>query len=279
MIVSDKKAYIKEFGIKPKVAIKERDGARKFYIVDPPITVEDHDKAKQVDAKYAIWTDKELQLQPTYYKPKVKFEKDSDSLRDILMVVGPSGAGKTTFCNNFALEYHKMYPKNKIIVMTPNPPNDDSIFVKKVQPIIFDLSKPDIISYNFYGSKPLEMADFADSLIIFDDLEGLSAKDARKIQACLVDPILTTGRHYRISILNCRHVATGGHKTQTSHLETNYLVVFPRHEKIERLKYCLKRYGGLDEREMDFIKSQNSRYCVIHNRAPHFFLGQQYIKI
>lgn len=247
----------------------------KYVITDPPIDEEDLENLMALGG-CDLLQGTNFQLLPTYYKAVNRGEKDSDSQRDIIMVTGPSQAGKTTYCIKFAKEYRKMYPDNNIVFITPNPPKESKI--KGLNPIVIDIGDEKIAEFNFV-EKPMNVRDLADSLVIFDDLEGVPSYMQKIIRDDLLNPIMNIGRHLRISVINCRHIMTGGRDTQTSHLETNYLVFFPKHEKKSKLDYALRKYGGLNQDEIDYIYEQNSRYCIIYNRAPHFVMGETYVNI
>lgn len=248
----------------------------KFCITDPPLDDFDRSQLELLGGCENL-SGSCFQLLPTKYIPEERGVKDSNSLRDVIMVTGPSQAGKTTFCLNFAKEYRRMYKDNNIILITPNVPSKSKI--KDLDLIVYDLNNPDVVANNFYNN-PITIPELADSLVIFDDLEGIAPKLEKNIRCNLLNQILMVGRHYRISVMSCRHVITAGRDTQTDHLETNYLVIFPMHELKKKLHYALEKYAGLSQEQMDYIFSQKgSRYCVIHKRAPHFVMGERYLTI
>lgn len=220
-----------------------------------------------------------FRILPTYYKHEDTGIKDDDSLRDIYYIFGPSGSGKTTTATAFARLYRQMYPNNPIYLFSPQKPKNKPGSLSELNPIVFDVSNPDIAYANFVAN-PLAISDFADSLVIFDDLEG-AVTDKKVLQGInqLMNLILTNGRHYRTSVIYCKHVAAGGYQTKTTFTETNYIIMFPFRERPEKLEYVLKRYCGMSDAERRYISSdeRRTRPLFISMQGTGHVVGDRYI--
>lgn len=121
--------------------------------------------------------------------------------RDVIMVGGKSGSGKSHTAKNFAIRYHKLWPKRPIKLISfldKDATLDELDFIKRVK--AETLSAEDATSLSKYEK----------SLTIFDDIEGFEREDP-DIHATLqqiIDMIASTGRHSASSLLVASHLLT-----------------------------------------------------------------------
>ena len=121
--------------------------------------------------------------------------------RDVIMVGGKSGSGKSHTAKNFAIRYHKLWPKRPIKLISfldKDATLDELDFIKRVK--ADSLSTEDATS----------LAKYEKSLTIFDDIEGFEREDP-DIHAMLqqiIDMIAATGRHSSSSLLVASHLLT-----------------------------------------------------------------------
>ena len=120
--------------------------------------------------------------------------------RDVIMVGGKSGSGKSHAARNFATRYHILWPKRPIYVISYLR-HDDTLdalpFLKRLDPSLFQ-------------NEPPGLDKFEKSLTIFDDIEGFQREDPElhNLLQQTIDMIATTGRHTQSSLLVASHLLT-----------------------------------------------------------------------
>jgi Cdc6-like AAA superfamily ATPase len=122
--------------------------------------------------------------------------------RDVIMVGGKSGSGKSHTAKNFAIRYHILWPKRtiRLISFLDEDETLDSLpFIKRVkaEEIKGDEESTDLKKYE-------------KSLTIFDDIEGFEREDPEMHSSLqqIIDMIATTGRHTASSLLVASHLLT-----------------------------------------------------------------------
>ena len=91
--------------------------------------------------------------------------------RKVIYLSAPSNAGKSTLAGDFMRKYQQKYPKNKIILVTPEnqKKNPDPCFKKvKFSQLLIDED---------YCENPMTLEELKNCLVIFDDIEGLPTKE------------------------------------------------------------------------------------------------------
>jgi hypothetical protein len=121
--------------------------------------------------------------------------------RDVIMVGGKSGSGKSHTAKNFAIRYHILWPKRPIRLISfldKDETLDALDFVKRVK--AESLSSEDATSLSKYEK----------SLTIFDDIEGFERDDPEMHSTLqqIIDMIASTGRHSSSSLLVASHLLT-----------------------------------------------------------------------
>ena len=86
---------------------------------------------------------------------------------------------------------------------------------------------------------PLEVEEFKDSVIIFDDIDVIYAVYN------ILNKVLEIGRHFKITALVTTHLPTNGKDTRRILNEAHQVIYFP-HSASGRIKYLLIDYLGLD---------------------------------
>jgi hypothetical protein len=188
--------------------------------------------------------------------------------RDVIMVGGKSGSGKSHIARNFAIRYSQLWPKRSIYFIS----------YLKEDPTI------DKISDTIERIPPEELSDethdiefFTDSLTIIDDVEGYERKNKEihnRIQS-VVDMIATMGRHNSSSIVVSSHLLTDYKRTRLFLGEANHFVVFAHGASQNQLYNLLCRYSGLDKSDVDKLRSLPSRWVCVRTIFPLTVMHEQ----
>ena len=237
----------------PVAIIKNGNGKLKNKI----IFVDEKDKA--------IHPFNELKIEgnETYFQiiPNTKVE------RQILYINGQSGSGKTYFIKQYLVEYKKLFPKNSIYCFSPF---DDDISYDgvKIQNIKIE---DELIDDN------LTSKDFENCMCIFDDVEAISNRALKKEILRIMDDILTTGRHYRVSACVVFHEACAGNQTKKVLNESSSITFFPVVMGTRALKYLCESYLGLDQAQIKRIRKLKTRACTIIKAYPKICVSNKEI--
>ena len=116
--------------------------------------------------------------------------------------------------------------------------------------------------------KPIDIKkELHHSLVIFDDLEGLSKEHAAAVHQ-LMEDCCTMGRHHVISIMYLSHLLTDYKRTRLLLHECDTYCVFSAGTSQMQLKYLLERYAGADEGATAAIRKLPSRWCCVRKNFP-----------
>ena len=261
-----------------------------------PLDVEDYDnfvKAKDYIEDNAT---KELFLNGNAYM--VPFMNPNK--RDIVYICGKSGSGKSTFTKNLIEEYRKIFPGNKVYILSTLK-SDETLddlkpplirlpiteeYIKSLIPSFFKPKKEPKPIILKKGEKPKKIIKededqgdkvlnkFKDSLIIFDDTDTIVNKKLRDAVTALKNILLETGRHATTYMIITSHLMTKGHETRTILNEANSLVFFPHEGNIYQLNYTLKNYYGLGRQQINKVLEQPSRWIQLHASSPTTILHE-----
>jgi len=183
--------------------------------------------------------------------------------RDVILIVGASGSGKSTFTRNYVIEYHKTFKDRPIFLFSHLDEDkvlDDLKLIKRIK-----------IGDNLLED-PLTSKDFKDCLVLFDDVEIITNKLLRKVVYQLMEEIAKTGRHFNTSLIMISHTGVGN-EMRTILNETHMFVYFPFSMN---LKYTLEKYLNIDQKQIKQIKATKSRWAVIYKNYPQAVLTEKH---
>ena len=183
--------------------------------------------------------------------------------RDVIMVGGKSGSGKSHIARNFAIRYHELYPKRKIFLISYL---DADLTLDAVGNILkrVDASKFEDDEADY------DVKDFKESLVIVDDVEGYertSKKIFNGIQS-VIDMIATMGRHIAASIVVCSHLLTDYKRTRLFLGEAQQFVTFMHGASRKQIFGLLGGYAGLDDVEIEELRKIPSRWVCVRTQFP-----------
>jgi hypothetical protein len=197
------------------------------------------------------------------YKLALEPNNDPNS-RDVIMVGGKSGSGKSHIARNFAIRYHELYPDRKIFLFS---------FLKEDKTIdtissLIKRIKPELMEDENYAMPTI--ADFEKSLVIIDDVEGYERTSKlifNGIQS-VIDMIATMGRHSQSSIVVCSHLLSDYKRTRLFLGEAQQFVTFMHGVSQKQLYGLLGGYAGIDHTEIDALRKLPSRWICVRTQFP-----------
>lgn len=180
--------------------------------------------------------------------------------RDVIMVGGKSGSGKSYIAKNFIKRYERLFPKRPIRLVS----------YLKEDTTIDDAKAAERIDPDRWVDDPPDLDYFAESLLVLDDIEGFERSDKDVFNAIqrVVDMIATTGRHAAASILNCSHLLTDYKRTRLWLGESNQFCIFPNGASLKQLNTLLGSYAGADGREIKKMRHLPSRWVCLRTSFP-----------
>jgi len=249
-------------------------GAKQLLDIDRSVYNKLYPNSKFSKKLYNDVHERLLALNSKIYKPKyadIKLvPRKVRGQVDRTYISGSSGAGKSTWCANYALEYQREYPGNKVFLIS----------VKEEDPA-FDKVVPDLIRVPIERSiVGCGLHNFENSLVIFDDFEMIDDPTLLKAVMKLKNDILKLGRSKHISCCSIQHKSLGGKQSTTDLNECNILVLFPDADLGECIK-VLDRYCSLTKEQIDRIISDedtiSQRWIAIIK--PKILVCKDFIKI
>jgi len=184
--------------------------------------------------------------------------------RDVGLIIGASGSGKSTFCRNYIIEYHKIYKDNPVYLISHLEEDEalDSLgFIKRVK-----------VGENLLEDQ-LTVKDFSKCLILFDDVEIITNKNVKNAVYQLLDEVVMCGRHFSISVLMITHASSGNELKRILN-ECHFLIYFPWGAS---LSYVLEKYIGLDRNQIRQIKATKSRWASVIKNYPQAVICEKNI--
>lgn len=185
--------------------------------------------------------------------------------REVFYVAGQSGSGKSYFARGIAENYKKLFPERDIYLISKLQ-EDETLDKMKI-------GKPKRISLQSLVDDPVDLDEFKDCLIIFDDFDTLD-KPYFQVVHKLIEDLCIMGRHSNTSMLILSHYLTNYSKTRLILGEANFLVLYPLATSQKALKYVCEHYGGLDKEDMMGLKKRG-RWICIHKNYPSYVISDK----
>ena len=120
----------------------------------------------------------------------------------------------------------------------------------------------------------MSIEEFANSVIIFDDIDVLSNKQIRNAVYDLLNQVLEIGRHFKITCLMTNHLPSNRTDTRRILNECHSFIYFPRSSSA-KIKYVLQEYIGLDKNQISEFKRKNSRWTAVIKNYPGIWVSER----
>lgn len=198
--------------------------------------------------------------------------------RNCLYICASSGSGKSYLTADLIKQWRKRWYnekkghkfKGRVFLISPKD-YDEPLDTQQVFRIRVD-------NENFVNEDTrIQMKDFENSLVIFDDCEALT-KELRLGVMDLLNKILTLGRSYHISCINIVHQITNFRESRIPIIESDTVIIFPKSGLRHQYERFLKIYCGYSKDEAQTIlELPTDRYIIIHKNYPRFFMTPKYL--
>lgn len=209
----------------------------------------------------------------------VPYQGDEENIqRDVMFVSACSGAGKTTFISNYCKYFNKLFKTSPIYLFSCKPLSDERAYedVKRIKQVpMTEDNLQDLVDNGGYKNF---VSKSGRSLVIFDDFDAVDKK-IEKLMDVLLNSVLQVGRSKRVYCIVSKHSLNAGHKTKIIWSEANKIVLFPNGLSRYSLVYAMKNYLGFDQKMIDKILSHKSRWVVVHNHMPKYFITQNSLSL
>jgi hypothetical protein len=198
-----------------------------------------------------------------------KFQQipDIETERQIGFITGASGSGKSTYIKKYVMQYKKAFKKNPIYLFSALK-EDESLDEVKPSRIKID---------DALVSNPIDIEEFKDSMVIFDDIDVIRDKKQREAVYDILSQVLEVGRHHNISCWVANHLPTAGKDTRRILNEAHFIVYFPHSGSARQLNYLLQDYIGLDKKDIKKLKNSKSRWATIFKNYPMIAMTEKEI--
>lgn len=175
--------------------------------------------------------------------------------RECIFVAAPSGSGKSTYVAMYAYNYNRMYPDNNIYLFSRLEEDKIMDSVPNLQRIVLT---PEIEGYEVKAN------EFQNALVIFDDFDTIPNPKVKKFVKNLIDDLLQTGRHANTYIAVTSHLLYNSKETRVLLNELHSVTLFPGRSTAHSISYLLKKYFGLNDRQIRDICDLPSRWVTVY---------------
>jgi hypothetical protein len=183
--------------------------------------------------------------------------------RSVDYVAGPSG--KSTISANMATEFKRQYPRRPIYIFSRTDARDDPAY-KHLKPKQIDLDT--LIDY------PIDITNEIQGgcLMIFDDCQTIQNPILKKEVDKLMEDCMEIGRKLGCWMIISNHLVIPNEKklARTIMNEMHSLTIFPKSGSSQQIRYALKTYFGLSNKQIDEILALKSRWVKINKSYPMY---------
>jgi hypothetical protein len=190
--------------------------------------------------------------------------RDEPNQRECILISGCSGSGKSTWASKYMNLYHRMNPKNRVIIISK----------KERDPEYEKLKFAKYLDLETLVDTDLDVDNFTDSLVVFDDIENIQPTELKTKVYALKDNMIETGRSENIYVLLCTHLSMNGKDTRRDLNESDTVVLFPSNSSHYHMERLLKVYCGFDKEMVKRILNVPSRWVAIKKHAPRYCITE-----
>ena len=212
-----------------------------------------------------------LNLKSEIFFPEIN-DFFSNEQVDSSYITGMKGCGKTTYVHNYAILFHRKYPKAKIYFFSSKK-EDEKIdiltFIERVEIDENYLLNPMTIEEIHKNSNV--------SLCIFDDVQDFKEKKITDEIGRFRDELLRNGRSKGIYMLCVFHNPCSYTKTRDQLFECNKIIIFPKRCKKGTYNYLMQKKLNLSNATMKLLNELNSNFVCIDQGPIPTIISDKYI--
>ena len=186
-----------------------------------------------------------------------------------IYVPAPSGSGKSTFIGEYLGYLREMKKGDKRTIYIFSRVGKDKPLDKYKNVVRIPLEE------DYFKIHPLNIDDFKNSIIVFDDIDTLMNKMVVKYVRGFRDDILETGRHFDITVISTSHLIANFLTTRTLINEANAIVLFPRGSSFSAVANFLERYMGFSKKQIRYVKSLPTRWIWFWKEYPKYAIHEK----
>lgn len=232
---------------------KQKDDKEKIQLIDLVSSDNKDDLCQEL-----FIDDEDLELQPLM----VLHDGDCPNR---MYIAGQSYCGKSTCASKMAQDWNSVFPKSKVAYISYNL-DDKACNDKNIENFV------KITVDNKILEDPLELEEFHDKLVIFDDIEAYGDPHIIKALEQFVKKCINTGRHKNIGTIVCRQKLLAGHKSSDILNGIHQLVTFPHSGSRFQLRNYLKSHLHLPQHKIEKLLNVPSRWLLINLVNPCYAL-------
>ena len=167
--------------------------------------------------------------------------------------------------------YNKKFPQNNIYLISPHDKNDEKAFVpyaSKIKQVVIE------------EGLEIEPDTFSNSLVIMDDIRGMSNPKLNKLVFEMCKNLYYNSRKYNTYLILTNHRLLDGCYNSFFTYEADSFTFFVNSKSVWReIDIYLKKYLGLNAGDLDFVKYSTSRWVTVCNVVPTFILTENIVKL
>jgi hypothetical protein len=195
-----------------------------------------------------------------------------ENLVDNILITAGAGAGKSTWCGAYCKIFIEMFH--------PEPQYITIISADDVEDPAYNFPHRHIKVDDEFALDPITLDDLTNpngrSVVIFDDIEGITEKKKEKALFGLVESVLTMGRKRKINCLFISHRSANGKQTKMILTELNSVVWFPKISSSRNLTYMLHHHLGVPEGMRNALKADGwGRWVCLKTSAPQILISEK----
>lgn len=184
--------------------------------------------------------------------------------RSVDYIAGPSGSGKSTYASTLAKAFTRLFPEKNFYVFSRTDARNDPVFAG-MRPIQITIDES-IVEHPIDITRELT----GGCIVLFDDCNTIQDDKQKKAIDKLMADIMEVGRKLGIWIIITNHLVIPNEKkvARTIMNEMQSLTVFPKSGSVQQIRYCLKQYFGLNNKQIDEIINLPSRWVTVYKNYP-----------
>ena len=188
--------------------------------------------------------------------------------REAIFVIGPAGAGKSTWAVRYIVMWKQMFPRGAVYRFSRV--EDDRTFDRikgMYKNVVIDermLSEP--VTAEMLKS----MSPDQPVLVVFDDIDTIKDDNVRESVMKLRDDLLETGRHNSFYVISTSHKAMNWNSTKTSTNEATAVTFFPRSGTSGSIRDFLRKKCGYDADKIKRLMNLPSLWVTVYLTYPNY---------